>query len=169
MSLEEIEAFLEKIRSDNLMSIFERPPVDGRCYSLENTPPRSLGTIELQEVPYIHYLLSSLEEKKVKYRISFRDSSGIEYKNVPIVDLRFRNLLDLGLKKKKEHRLVEKAINDKLKKAKRIFLRVGLTRPFARSTEDAERYWLQATGIYPIPDFFDPPDYAPRSGEGNDD
>jgi hypothetical protein len=90
---------------------------------------------------------------KLKYRLSFIDFSGTKY-DCPVSDLAFRELSYKRIKKESQpHLTVAQDLTTLLKTTDRIYLRLGLARPFKISPETDPRCYLQVTGIYTFPDY----------------
>lgn len=107
--------------------------------------PRSLITIQVHP--------SAVSLKRDGYnegaiRVHFTDSSGAEFRYMPLTDLGFhthaQQLLGLG-------RLSE--VNSFIHRQREVFLRIGLSRPWARDQGDPVVCWVQVNGIYTFPDF----------------
>lgn len=92
-------------------------------------------------------------EGKLRYRLSFRDTTGNLF-DCPVSDLAFRELIYKKVKRNNHPRLdVSLELTNILKHVERIYLRLGLARPFKKSTADEPRCYLQVTGVHTFPDY----------------
>ena len=92
-------------------------------------------------------------EGNLRYRLIFQDDSRYSF-DCSISDLAFRELAYTEVKKKNRERLeVSKELTKSLNNVDRIYLRLGLARPFKRSDTDELRCYLQVTSIYTFPDY----------------
>lgn len=92
-------------------------------------------------------------EGKLRYRLSFRDITGNLF-NCPVSDLAFRELIYKEVKRNNRPRSdVSRELTNILKRVERIYLRLGLARPFRRSTADEPRCYLQVTGVHTFLDY----------------
>jgi hypothetical protein len=90
--------------------------------------------------------------KKLKYKLSFQDVNYTFER--PVSDLAFR---ELCFKKiiidKYPSSDINGEINDLLKQSDRVYLRLGLARPWIRPDTIEPKCYLQVTGIYTFPDY----------------
>lgn len=90
--------------------------------------------------------------KKLEYKLSFQDMNDTFER--PISDLAFR---ELCFKKiiidKYPSSIFNGELTDLLKKADRVYLRLGLARPWIRPGTIEPKCYLQVTGIYTFPDY----------------
>ena len=92
-------------------------------------------------------------EGKLKYKLSFKDSIGDMFDR-PISDLTFRELCYKKIKRDKHSRLaISSELTGLFKNADRVYLRLGLARPFRTTPTTEPRCYLQVTGIYTFPDY----------------
>lgn len=114
---------------------------------------RSIAT--LPAVTVLNVQLPEWEEGKLKYRLSFKDNTGDMFDR-PVSDLTFRELCYREVKRKSRSRLdVVGELNSLLKNADRVYLRVGLARPWVQPGLGESRCYLQVTGIYTFPDYLE--------------
>jgi len=109
---------------------------------------RSIGTLAKPTI-----IAVELSERSVKPRLKFRDTTGHVF-DCPCSDLTLWDLCYSSVKRQghKREQLSSELISS-LRSAGRIYLRLGLARPF-RITPIAEpRCYLQVTGIYTFPDY----------------
>lgn len=92
-------------------------------------------------------------EGKLRYRLSFRDVTGNLF-DCPVSDLAFRELNYKEVKRNNRLRSdVSREVTNILKGVERIYLRLGLARPFKTSAADEPRSYLQVTGVHAFPDY----------------
>jgi hypothetical protein len=92
-------------------------------------------------------------EGKLKYRLSFKDNSGSTF-DCPVSDWTFQELCYKRIKRDSHIRqTVARELSTLLNKADRVYLRLGLARPFKVSPTTELRCYLQVTGIYTFPDY----------------
>lgn len=88
-------------------------------------------------------------DRKLKYRLSFKDGKGDVF-DYPVSDLTFRELCYKKVKRDSLSRLtVASELTSSLKRVDRVYLRLGLARPWG----GPPRCYLQVTGIYTVPDY----------------
>ena len=89
---------------------------------------RSIGT--LSGATALNVQLSSEWEGKLKYRLSFKDGTGVVF-NLPVSDLTFRELSYKRVKRENNPcSTISAEITASIKKADRIYIRLGLARPW---------------------------------------
>jgi hypothetical protein len=111
---------------------------------LAGSKTRSIGTLSGVTIVDI-----KLTERSVKPRITFRDIGNHEYSR-PVSDLTLWNYCYFKVIKKANNRLdTEKELIKSLQNVNRIYLRLGLARPW----EQDNNCWLQVTGVYTFPDY----------------
>lgn len=94
-------------------------------------------------------------EGRLKYKLSFRDSTGYEFSR-PVSDLAFRELCYKEIKRDgQNHLMVSSRLTNLLKSADRVYLRLGLARPWTQPGSGELRCYLQVTGIYTFPDYLE--------------
>jgi len=112
---------------------------------------RSIGT--LSQVRITAVKLPEWSEK-LKYKLSFRDNTGFPYDNIPISDLAFREFSYTEVKKRnRSPATVSEQITSIIKSADRLYLRLGLARPWIKPDTGRPGCWMQVTGIYTFPDY----------------
>ena len=93
-------------------------------------------------------------EGKLKYRLYFIDSTGFPYDNISVSDLAFRELSYAEVKKHgRSPATVSEQITSLLTSTGRIYLRLGLARPWVNPNTGNIGCWMQVTGIYTFPDY----------------
>ena len=112
---------------------------------------RSIGTLSQAKILAVELPLTS---GKLKCRLLFQDKTGFKYNN-PITDLAFWDLSYREVKKRsRDTTIVAQEIMSSIATADRVYLRLGLARPYSPSNgSDEPRCWLQVTGIYTFPDY----------------
>lgn len=118
---------------------------------------RSIGTLS-----QVYNTVVQLPEwsGKLRYRLSFSDSTGFPY-DVPISDLAFRELSYAEVKKlNRSPTTVSQEITSLLTNADRLYLRLGLARPWVNPNTGKRGCWMQVTGIYTFPDYLEGKSFA---------
>ena len=114
------------------------------------SPTRSIATLSKASIVSVH-----LKEwqGKLRYRLCFRDTTGHLFE-CPVSDLAFRELIYKEVKRNNRPRLhVAEELTNILKRVERLYLRLGLARPFRKSAVDEPRCYLQVTGVHTFPDY----------------
>ena len=88
--------------------------------------------------------------------MSFQDASGARYVDRPVNDLTFRAMMSRSLDVIGDSVEVEESLMEALRPVSRIYLRLGLTRPWG----DPEACWTQVTGVYTFPDYLEGSTFA---------
>jgi len=113
----------------------------------------SLGTMIPADVPV---LSCDYYREPPRLRMKILDREGVIKERVPITDLAFRKLFEVILQDYRNdcEKTVQK-LNNTLK-GREIYLRFGLSRPFAGSSDPTrEVCWLQINGIHTFPNLYD--------------
>jgi len=111
---------------------------------------RSIATLAES---YIQFLEIKETGNAVKPRLRFNDSSRREY-DLPVSDLAIRVLCYKRVIRNRENApKVAKDIASSLWNAQRLYLRIGLARPWRGDDVNEERCYLQVTGIHSFPDY----------------
>jgi len=111
---------------------------------------RSIATLSKASISNVHL---PEWEGKLRYRLSFRDITGNLF-DCPVSDLAFRELIYKEVKRNNRPRSdVSRELTNILKRVERIYLRLGLARPFKKSTAAEPRCYLQVTGVHTFPDY----------------
>jgi hypothetical protein len=145
LSEDESRTFLEKILDRSIRSIFEADIYNNQ-YINEGEGNRSLGTVKAREVLFVRYSLK--EGERYNYRIEFSDATGEIY-NLPVTDLAFREYCDSQRVQEQATNAISTKLQRRLSRSD-VFLRVGLTRPFAKMFN---RCYIQVSGIHTFPDY----------------
>jgi hypothetical protein len=153
LSEDESRTLLEKILDKSIKSIFDADIYNNR-YINEGEGNRSLGTVRAKEVLSVRYSLK--EDDKYDYRIRFSDDTEEIYA-LPITDLAFREYCDSQRVQGHDTDVISARLQRRLSRS-HVFIRVGLTRPFARMYN---RCYLQVSGIHAFPDYAE---YCERTG-----
>ncbi len=143
---EELRGFLERISDRSVREIFGAVIHEGR-YTNPGEGNRSLGLIKSVKVLGVNY--SVKEDGTYKYRITFSDMSGEVY-DLPVTDCAFRRYCDrMRVLEGRSTGAIGLELQQRLDQ-RETFLRVGLTRPFAKMHN---RCYLQVSGIHTFPDY----------------
>jgi hypothetical protein len=145
LSEDESTILLEKILDKSVKSIFGADICNNQ-YINEGEGNRSLGTAKAKEVLSVRYSLK--ENDKYGYRIRFSDDTEEIYA-LPITDLAFREYCDSQRVQGHDTDVISVRLQRRLSQS-HVFIRVGLTRPFARMYN---RCYLQVSGIHAFPDY----------------
>ncbi|MFC1949445.1 hypothetical protein ACFLW0_04675 [Chloroflexota bacterium] len=90
---------------------------------------------------------------KLRYKLSFKDSIDDMFDR-PTSDLTFRELCYKRIKRDGNARLtVSSELTSLLTKTDRVYLRLGLARPWIQPGSIEPKCYLQVTGIYTFPDY----------------
>ncbi|MEA1870043.1 MAG: hypothetical protein U9N09_07880 [Euryarchaeota archaeon] len=145
-SEEAMRGFLERISYRSVREIFGTAIHEGR-YTNPGDGNRSLGTVKSVKVMGVNY--SMKEDGTYKYRITFSDMGENVY-NLPVTDCAFRRYCDrLRVLEGRSTNAIGLELQQRLNQ-RETFLRVGLTRPFAKMHN---RCYLQVSGIHAFPDY----------------
>jgi hypothetical protein len=146
---------LQRTASESVASMFGAlirknkyvAPGDGVC-SLGTLKPASLDKLG-------YYQLEFNGVKTDKFTLNFTDSTGEVFKQIPITDLSLRyyvkhlqHSMDYG------PRRIRAYLERQFAQSK-VWLRLGLTRPFQKSDSDRKWCYIQVTGVYTFPDYLD--------------
>ena len=100
------------------------------------------------------------ERLSPKPYLRFMESSGNEY-NLPVSDLAIRELCYDSVKRKgKSIADVAGELNKTLAQVRKIYLRIGLARPYQVEGAQTEHCYLQITGIHTMPDYLNGKTFA---------
>jgi len=109
---------------------------------------RSIATL-----PGADIISAELTPNSIKPRITFVDNTGFEF-NLPTSDLTLWDRCRLLVKKQGCNKVeVERELISLLQNVDRLYLRIGLARPWEPKDDGGEKCWLQVTGVYTFPDF----------------
>lgn len=148
------DAEWEQVLRDSLFSTVD-DIYDGLLQEHRWVKPRantkSIGTLSQARITAI-----TLPEwsGKLRYRLSFRDNTGFPYDNIPISDLAFREFSCTEVRKhNRSPATVSQELTSLLTSADRLYLRLGLARPWLNPNTGKLGCWMQITGIYTFPDY----------------
>jgi hypothetical protein len=140
---------LDVTLSKSVSAIFEQPILsDPGHYVMDGTGPRSLGTIKPRHITQVIYELSL--ENKWQYRLRFQDGDNAAYR-LTITDLTWRYYCDDRRMHGEPPQHIATSLLHLLQ-SNETYLRVGLARGWQKYPE---RCYIQLTGIYTFPDFFE--------------
>lgn len=112
---------------------------------------RSIGTLSQVHITAVRLPMWS---GKLKYRLSFRDNTGFLYNGIPISDLAFQDFSYAEVKKcNRPPAIVAQEIMSLFISTDRLYLRLGLARPWFNPNISKIGCWTQVTGIYTFPDY----------------
>jgi hypothetical protein len=142
---------LVRLLKPSIKAIFETEIYDGRALK-PGTGVRSLGTVRPQNEISFRYRASPYR-KKYDCKLSFMDSTGEVFHDLPVTDLTLRCYADyLRVNEQMDETQVETQINEALRQ-REIYLRIGVGRPFQKTPTDESWCYLQVNGVYTFPDF----------------
>jgi hypothetical protein len=149
LSPDERLAFLRSIEDATVREIFGTEVLhDEGWFVRQGHGSRSLGTIRAASLDEVVYRRWS-DSGKWDYRIAFHDAGGDQYRLVA-TDLTFRLSLDALRDNGGSPPGAARTIGDALKTAGQVYLRIGLSRGWAKHPD---RCYLQITGVYSFPDY----------------
>lgn len=97
---------------------------------------------------------------RLRYRLCFRDTAGHLF-DVPISDLAFREFTYAEVRKRNRPATdVARETTNLIASADRLYLRVGLARPWTNPNTGKRGCWPQITGIYTFPDYLQGKSFA---------
>jgi len=159
-SEENLIGFLERISDRSVRDIFGAAIHEGRYTNL-GEGNRSLGAVKAVKVMGVNY--SMKEDGNYKYRITFSDMGGNIY-NLPVTDCAFRRYCDrMRVLEGRSTSAIGLELQQRLDQ-RETFLRVGLTRPFAKMHN---RCYLQVSGIHAFPDYREKNPYREKLYSGD--
>jgi len=111
---------------------------------------RSLGTVTGVQVSGAFF-----EQRggKREYRVSFVDGAGCRYDRVIINDLMFRAFADSTVNRLNSTVRAAREIENMTMEVERLYLRLGLARPWLNENSGKKECWMQVTGIHTFPDY----------------
>lgn len=118
---------------------------------------RSLGTVSQIQVTSVNLQEWSGERR---YRLCFTDQTGHQYDNVTVSDLAFRAFCDAELNRYSSPLSASQQITELLQSVNRLYLRLGLARPWLNPNTGKVGCWMQVTGIYSFPDYLEGKSFA---------
>ncbi len=145
LSHDEGRELLERLLDASVASIFGAD-VHRRQYVDEGEGSRSMGTVKAREVIAVKY--SPTKYDRYDYRMQFSDAVGDVY-DLPITDLAFRDYCDSERLRGHGEGAISYELTRRLSQS-RVFIRVGLTRPFAKMFN---RCYLQVCAVHAYPGY----------------
>ena len=121
---------------------------DNRLYARETPPACSIMTLKLSFPRTQFKLTVDTGFGAIKFKAHITDASGYELSFLPVTDLGFSDHL-------KQIRVTDptlNGLNSFLHGQKTLYIRLGLTRPYAPKPE-RDGYWVQINGIYSFPNY----------------
>ena len=113
---------------------------------------RSLGTIG--NVTILNLSAETRRDGRTVLRMKFEDASGAVHSRFPVNDLAFRRMFSQLLTRRPNESQAADSLMERLSRAERAYLRVGLARPTTIGNYP-ESCWVQVTGVYTFPDYLD--------------
>ena len=152
----EWDSALKKNSFTKVSDIFNNLLVGNRWVA-PGTNTRSISTLSRVKIDAVNL---NEWDNKLRYRLSFYDTSR-ELFDIPISDLAFRELCYKEVKRESKDRMeVAQRLTNLLTTASRVYLRLGLARPWAQPGSSESRCYLQVTGIYSFPDYLQGKSFA---------
>jgi hypothetical protein len=111
---------------------------------------RSLGTVT--DVQILGIFIEQRGSKR-EHRISFMDSSGCRYDRVIINDLMFRTFADSAINRLNSTVRAAREVENMMIEVERLYLRLGLARPWLNENSGKKECWMQVTGIHTFPEY----------------
>lgn len=146
---DEWENVLQKTSFDSVEEAFAGWLQNAR-WVCPGTGIRSLGTVTQVEVQSV----------SPDCRLSFADRVGLVYANIPIQDLAFRAFTTAMTNRLGSPDAAFQRVRDLLKRASRLYLRLGLARPWQPDSHTGLRCYLQVTGVHTFPDYLEGKTFA---------
>ncbi|MBA7566194.1 hypothetical protein ES708_07882 [subsurface metagenome] len=120
--------------------------IQDNAWVMPGAETKSIGTLAKASIIDVY-----LTPGNVKPRITFADNSGCEFER-PASDLTMWDRCHYLVKDQGNDILsVQKELLSSLQRADRLYLRLGLARPWGQDG----KCWLQVTGVYTFPDYLD--------------
>lgn len=113
-----------------------------RCIPVEKAPRSSIITVAIP----LGSCFFHRDEGSGKIRFTFFDGAGEHYPNMPLADLKLRELLETA----PDSRAIDR-LNSFLQRQETVYLRLGIGRLF--QSDERKGYWLQVNGVYTFPDW----------------
>ena len=146
----EWEAVLKTSSFRSVQDIYDGCLREGRWVE-PGANTRSLGTVAQIQVTSVN--LQEWDGER-RYRFYFADETGCQYSNVTISDLAFRKFADTEVNRHGSLMAASRQITNLLMSVNRLYLRLGLARPWAPQDGDfGLRCWMQVTGIHTFPEY----------------
>ena len=101
-----------------------------------------------------------LTSRSIKPRITFVDRSGSEFNRTASDLTLWDRCFSLVRRQGRSCAEVERELVTLLQSAERLYLRLGLARPWEREEGEGEKCWLQVTGVYTFPDYLEGKTFA---------
>jgi len=144
---DEWEGVLRRSSFDSVEEIYEGFLQDLRWVA-PGAKTRSIATLSGANIIDIE-----LTQRSVKPRLTFADQAGFGF-NRPVSDLTLWDRC-FSLVRRQGHSPAEvkKELISLLQNADRLYIRLGLARPWEPEDDGGEKCWLQVTGLYTFPDY----------------
>ena len=143
------QVILTRTVFQSVQAIFEVPIYsDVGHYVMDGQGPRSLGTVQPQQVTQTIHELSP--QGKWNYRLVFFDGEGVTYR-LTVTDLAWRYYHDRQRQDGREPNEITRRLTRVLKSSQ-VYLRIGLARGWEKYPD---RCFIQITGVYTFPDYLE--------------
>ena len=117
-----------------------------KCISIEQKPIKSLITISVDSAA-VKIIPDGYKPEKIKIHLT--DSSGKEYRYLPITDYGLHRYAEKHFQTSRNYL----ELNNLIRLQREVFLRIGLSR-FYQAPNGQAGFWMQLNGIYSFPDYF---------------
>lgn len=145
---DEFEEVLEKGATLTVREGFGTRP-ENRLFEPNHYPEKSIITLKLSSPSSQFTLILDENYGKKKFKAHVTDGENFKISWLPVTDLGL--FLHLNEIISSDPNL--KDLNQFLHNQKTIYLRIGLARPWSKSTESPIGCWVQLNGIYSFPNF----------------
>lgn len=147
------EYVLSRTAYPSVQAIFEADLIKNRKLAV-GTGKRSAGTLIPKAIANVNYDEDPYNEGEFRCRLSFRDQTGEFFAFFPVVDLSLLRYADyLRLHKQMSVEKVSEFLKHVFRQADRVWLRLGLTRPWGRDKGGSLHSYIQVLGIHTLPDY----------------
>jgi len=113
-------------------------------------PTRSLGTILPATIDEVQF---EPRDQRIEHRLRFTDAGNHSYKGVKVNDLAFQAFAQMELSRVAFLSAAAGRVLGLLQSADRVYLRLGLARPWHNLNTGRKECWMQVTGIHTFPDY----------------
>jgi len=141
------EEVLQMTAYTSILAAFGALPSE-RCFARQTAPAVSIATLRLDSPDSQFKLVVGDKYGPPKFKAHVTDDTGYQLSWLPVTDLGFSD--HIGKVRRDDPNLLK--LNTFLKSQRRLYLRIGLSRPYA-PTPERDGYWIQLNGIYSFPNF----------------
>ncbi len=146
----QMEKLLLRSAHDTVTRLYAGQLREGR-WVLPGSLTVSLGTLAGPRPDDV--VLGRVRDGRAEYRLSFTDTGGESYPRISIADLAFRRMADAEVARLGDPQAAAERIVGLLRQADSLYVRLGLTRPYAPVASQQKVCWMQVTGILSFPDY----------------